>query len=422
MAGLATKKSEVAVAPSVDSNLMPSGLRIASIDSDDAAISTLAVMVKAGPIYENYNNLGISHAMRLSVGTGTRNASSFGIVRNVQQAGGTINVTGDREHMLYSLSCPRNMILDLFDFFNEIITSPAFKPWEISDQVSSRLALDVASLDLSTQTMELLHKAAYRDGLGNSLYSPSFMIGKHTSAHLADFHAKTHTVTRSVLLGHGIESREMNRFGNLLNFDKGHGLSQASKYHGGEERANSSGNLTCVAIAGESAASGDRKEAVAALLLKNILGSGSRVKYGGASGKLAKAVEKIEGQKAVSGLNCSYADSGLTGAFIMCESSIAGKVVPEVVAALRGLSISQEELTAAKKALSVEHSEAMHKPHSIVEALGVQAMNGGGDDIETLMTMVSASDVTAVAKKLANGKLSMAATGNLSNVPYLDTM
>ena len=121
----------------------------------------------------------------------------------------------------------------------------------------------------------------------------------------------------------------MNRFGNLLNFDKGHGLSQASKYHGGEERANSSGNLTCVAIAGESAASGDRKEAVAALLLKNILGSGSRVKYGGASGKLAKAVEKIEGQKAVSGLNCSYADSGLTGAFIVCESSIAGKVSKE---------------------------------------------------------------------------------------------
>ena len=36
----------------------------------------------------------------------------------------------------------------------------------------------------------------------------------------------------------------------------------------------------------------------------------------------------------------------------------------------------------------------MHKPHSIVEALGVQAMNGGGDDIETLMTMVSVSDVT----------------------------
>ena len=88
----------------------------------------------------------------------------------------------------------------------------------------------------------------------------------------------------------------------------------------------------------------------------------------------------------------------------------------------------------------------MHKPHSIVEALGVQAMNGGGDDIETLMTMVSVSDVTvifftfcilkkislkeyailyllqAVAKKLANGKLSMAATGNLANVPYLDTM
>ena len=38
--------------------------------------------------------------------------------------------------------------------------------------------------------------------------------------------------SRSVLLGHGIESREMAKFSNLLNLEKGHGLSPTSKYYG----------------------------------------------------------------------------------------------------------------------------------------------------------------------------------------------
>jgi hypothetical protein len=39
-----------------------------------------------------------------------------------------------------------------------------------------------------------------------------------------------------------------------------------------------------------------------------------------------------------------------------------------------------------------------------------------------MVNMISASDVNAAAKKLVNGKLSMAAVGNLKNLPYLDTM
>ena len=99
-------------------------------------------------------------------------------------------------------------------------------------------------------------------------------------------------------------------------------------YHtGGEERSGSGGNLTCVAIAGETAPSRNSKDAIAAMLLKNILGSGSNVKYGNGNGKLGKALATINGEKAVSGINCAYQDSSLTGAFILCDSNIAGKVI-----------------------------------------------------------------------------------------------
>ena len=53
----------------------------------------------------------------------------------------------------------------------------------------------------------------------------------------------------------------MNKYGNILNLEKGHGLIQSSKYYGGEERENSTGNVTYIAI-GESYESFDHKRAL----------------------------------------------------------------------------------------------------------------------------------------------------------------
>ena len=54
---------------------------------------------------------------------------------------------------------------------------------------------DLASVDLPTQTMELLHKAAYRTGLGNSLYSPEYMVGKHKTQALG---TQTQYITKCI--------------------------------------------------------------------------------------------------------------------------------------------------------------------------------------------------------------------------------
>ena len=81
-----------------------------------------------------------------------------------------------------------------------------------------------------------------------------------------------------------------------------------------------------ILIGGESGPIDNAKESLAFILLKNVLGTGPKTKYGSLSGKLGKAVEKIEGQKAVGGFNFSYRDTGLAGALITCESGIAGHV------------------------------------------------------------------------------------------------
>ena len=53
--------------------------------------------------------------------------------------------------------------------------------------------------------------------------------------------------------------------------------------------------MTYIAIAGESAPHSNGKEAMASLLLKNILGTAGRVKRVNGTGKLTKELSKIEG-------------------------------------------------------------------------------------------------------------------------------
>ena len=245
--------------------------------------------------------------------------------------GGSINVLAGREYIMYTLNAPRPYVGELFNYLNEAVTAPAFKPWELNDHVYARMAEEVENLDADSQAVDLLHKAAYRSGLGQSLYSPEYMIGKHKTNTLADFHAKTHTVTRTVIAANGVDHRILSKMGTQLNLEKGHGPTQPVKYFGGEQRLDCGGQHAVVAIATESGSASNAKESLACMLLRNILGTGPKIGRGNLSGKLGKAVAKIEGQKAVSGLNYSYQDSGLVGAFVVAEAAIAGNVSLELI-------------------------------------------------------------------------------------------
>ena len=422
MGTMAIKTVDGPKAHRVESSLLPSGLKVSSLDSDLSAMSTIGVLVKSGSSYESYENLGASHAIRLGAGNlTTKNATSFGIVRNIQQIGGHINVIGSREYLLYLLTVPRSTINDSFDYFNELISQPSFKPWEISDQITLRMMAEIKNMDMATCAVEALHKAAYRHGLGNSLFSPEYMVSNHDQDMLQAFHTKTHTVTRTAISGHGIDHGTLSRLGNSLSLDKGHGITQPSQYFGGEVREIDSGSQTVIAIGGESGPADNAREAMAFTLLKIVLGTGTNIKRGNLNGKLGKAVAKIEGNVAAGGFNFSYRDTGLAGALITCESGIAGHVVSTVLAELRSLTVTDEELQAAKNAFLIETFENSSKSEIVAETLASNVMSGV-ESASEMINMISASDVNAAAKKLVNGKLSMGAVGNLKNVPYLDTM
>lgn len=62
----------------------------------------------------------------------------------------------------------------------DVATQQVFKPWEIDDE-TPRLKFEVSNRPQNVRIVELLYKAAFREGLGYSLYCPKRHIGNISS-------------------------------------------------------------------------------------------------------------------------------------------------------------------------------------------------------------------------------------------------
>jgi len=429
---------------------LANGLTVASVD-ENSPVTTLGVVVKAGSSNESYDNAGASHVLRVVSGMTTQTNSSFGICRNLQQLGASLTCTQGREHTLYTVQVTRDQTDVAAEYLLDCVGGQAFKPWELERNVG-KIKLDLAQRTPATQAVELLHQAAFRSGLGNSLYCPAHKVGSHSTATLQEFVSKHFTAGRAALVGShstatlqefvskhfkagraalvgiGVSHSALTKYSGLLSLDSGSGpVSAPAVYHGAELRCETGGGLTYVALAGDCAGATAGVDSVAAMLLQRVLGSGSHVKYGGGQGKLAQAVAAATSANcAVSALGQMYTDAGLLGALIVSEAGAAGKVVGAVASTIRNITVTEEEVAAAKNNFLMDCYRLLESPASQIETYGSQALIAGDvmpvEKIPELVAGVTVADVQAAAKKLSSSKLSLGAVGNLSTVPYVDSL
>jgi len=425
-AAVATTERELVKAEPLKVSSLKSGLTVASIENH-APVTTLGVVVKAGSRNEEYANSGISHTLRIAAGLGTKNHTAFGICRNLQQAGASLQCTQGREHTLYTIQVTRDQTDVAIDYLADVVSNQAFKPWELERSLP-RLKLELAQRSPASQVIELLHQAAFRSGLGNSLYCAPHKIGSHSTGALQSFVSKHFTTNRAALLGIGISHGSLTKYADLLALDTGAGPSGVmTKYQGGEVRVETGGSLAYVALAANCAGAVSVAECVAAMLLQRALGMGSQIKYSGGQGKLAQAAAAASsGNQSVSSIGQIYSDAGLLGGLVICEASTAGKVVAGVAQALRSVTVTDEEVEAAKKNMLSDVYTMLESPINQIENIGSQVLLSGdvmpAEKIPELIAGLTTADVQAAAKKLSSAKLSLAAVGNLSTVPYLDSL
>lgn len=125
----------------------------------------------------------------------------------------------------------------------------------------------------------MLHKVAFRSGLGNSLFCPNHMLGKHTSEIMQNFFAQNMHSDNAAVVGVGIPHDHLVAFAQSLSLKAGQVNAGSSKVHSGEVRVETGGSAAYVAVATEGASLSDLKSMLALGLLQRVLGAGNNHNY-----------------------------------------------------------------------------------------------------------------------------------------------
>lgn len=411
---------------------LPNGLVIASLENY-APACRIGVFIKAGSRYEDSNNLGTSHLLRLASTLTTKGASSFKIARGIEAVGGKLSVSASRENMAYTVECLRDDIEILMEFLLNVTTAPEFRRWEVAD-LQSQLRVDktVAFQNPQTRVIENLHAAAYRNALSNSLYCPDYRIGKVTSEELHYYVQNNFTSARMALVGLGVSHPVLKQVAEqFLNMRGGLGLSGAkAKYRGGEIRKQNGDSLVHAAVVAESAAIGST-EANAFSVLQHVLGAGPHVKRGSnTTNLLYQAIAKGNHQPFdVSAFNASYSDSGLFGIYTISQAAAARDVIKAAYNQVKTIAqgnLSSADVQVAKNKLKAGYLMSVESSEGFLDEVGSQALVAGSyvppSTVLQQIDSVADVDVINAAKKFVSGQKSMAASGNLGHTPFVDEL
>lgn len=282
----------------------------------------------AGSRNETYDNLGATHLIRAAAGLTNKKTTAFGLQRNVQRTGGNLSCTTDREVVEYNLELTRDQLDAGLPFLADAATQQLFKPWEVASTVG-HVRADLARVTPQVRAIDLVHRAAFRRELGNSIFCAKHHVGKLSSETLQHYVASNFTNGRAAVVGVGIDHQLLVGFAKSLNLQNGPDAVLSSAYHGfGELRVDKAGELAHVALATQGAALSNQKEALAFAVLQQVAGTGAATKRGNVNGALGKVVTGAVGDApfGFSAFNASYTDNGLFGFVLSAEAKSVGKV------------------------------------------------------------------------------------------------
>ena len=142
----------------------------------------------------------------------------------------------------------------------------------------------------------------------------------------------------------------------------------------------------------------------------------------------AAAASATENPFVLNSINISYSDTGLFGFAVATVPQDVEKVVKSVVKKLReaGKGLTESQVTNAKNALKSEVLQALEPSSSLMEEVGTAVLNGSQPvtpaNLAAAIDAITLNDVNSVAARVVKGKVSIAALGQVDNVPYLEDL
>lgn len=251
-----------------------------------------------------------------------------------------LNATTTRDNLIYTLENVRDKNLDTVKYLIDSVSRPEFRPWELDDNLY-RLKLDLERYDIDAQSQlaDLLHRAAFRGGLSNSLFIKSFNLSNNSQEKLLSFTRNHFVATNTTVVGLGVDHDDLVGLVQKeleLSSVSSVGEQNKSKYIGGDCRQPFNTKLTFATVVTEGVSLRNKKDVLILELFASILGHGPRINHGLGGGKLSQAIAQVAKEPfKVGALNLSYADTGLFGFSSITDGKETKEIIKLNVATIR---------------------------------------------------------------------------------------
>ncbi|VVC33405.1 Peptidase M16, C-terminal,Metalloenzyme, LuxS/M16 peptidase-like,Peptidase M16, N-terminal [Cinara cedri] len=414
--------------PDVQTKKLPNNTLVVAVPNYPTKIGRISVTFLSGSRYEDPENAGLAQLLRSSAGLTTQSSTTFAILRNLGHLGTNYLVTSDRETITYTIEAHKDNLSSGLRYFIDSISNQSFKPWELTDNLK-RLEYELLTIPPELRVLDLAHKAAYRNGLGNTVFLPKYNIKKLGSEHLLYYAKNNLNSNNAIISGVGVDLDTLALISEDLNLPNGErkNVSKAKYFGGGDIRKSKPLDTTYLAVVGEGVSYKDPQSAAFAVL-EFLLGKGSSVKWGVGQGVLEQSILKTNASEnfAVTSLNYNYSDSGLFGFLLAYNGKDVSKVLKAAVQSLNSPTITDSEVNRAKNQLIYSLVASSESGAGILENITNQAVVSGEvvpfEKLIAAAEAVSVEDVKKAASKIASSKLSLAGYGNVAHTPYLDNL
>lgn len=396
--------------------------------------ASVSLVVSAGSRFEDpSSNLGVSHCLRTVPCLTSDENTAFQSVQLLGSLGGSLDVSGTREHIAYNLSCGRKIWRDvLTESLLPNLLNSRYHWWEVND-LSKAMKSQVAQASANTtfRVVEALHRASFSGGLANSVLSPASMIGLHSTEMLQDYFDSRFNLSNVVIVGSGVNHDELCDVAeSSLSLSTGtKSEPKKSSFVSSEVRIHEAGRPACVAM-GLAGLSLNDQDAIALAVLQRIMGGNSRVKYQRLANRLPKAASKTMNVPfTASAFSVNYSNSGLFGILLESDGANIGKLVSSVnqeIASMASGGISEDEINAGKQCLKADILMLSESSRAAVNDMAVQLSvldaYTSPEEIVTKVDSITPSEVLRVAKTVLGSKKSLVALGDITHCPYLSDL
>ncbi|KAJ2723138.1 ubiquinol-cytochrome c reductase core subunit 1 [Coemansia sp. Benny D115] len=409
--------ASVASAPVVSA---ANGIKVAAVaGSADSPLASVSLVINAGSRFETASTSGAAHYLKTFGFRNTQTRTSFRTVREAELNGATLTAEATRENITYTVQCFKEAVPYFVEVLGDIAAATRFTEHEFSE-VSRLVAFESLSarLDPVTRALDGVHQAAFRSGLGNSLYalesspvSTGDAVRQYAQAALAP--------SRVAIVATGVDAQQL---ANLVESSRLSALvssssvlsTTAAKFNGGAQQIyDSAAPVSHYALAFST-------EPAAAQPLAALLGAQSRTKWTTGVSPLAK-LSAAEGF-GVAPFSFAYSDAGLVGVLVSAPNTSIKAAVEKVAATIQKdiAAAAPEAVQRATAATRLDVAEALATQKGQIRALSNIAFGQSAATLESVDE--AATKLSSDAARVFKSKPVAVSIGLSQETAYVDTL